>query len=334
MTDPLDDLVASLVLRPLTPDDYDALVALQRACFPGMAPWSHREYDGQMRYFPQGQLGIIADGRLVASASGLIVSAADYEGWHDWREVSGNGAIANHDPEGDTLYGIEIQVHPDLRGRRLARRLYEARKELCRRMNLARIAIGGRIPGYSAHRDTMSAREFIEAVAAGRMYDPVLTSQLANGFQLEAIIPDYLPTDEDSAGYATSLIWPNLDYVAPRAPRRRRSAVQRVRVGAVQWQMRRVASWDEFVQQAEFFVDSAAERRTDVLVFPELFSLSLLSLIDERRPAEGARALAAYAPQYVTALRDLAMKYAVNVVGGSTLVVEEESGRLLNIAYV
>ena len=55
-------------------------------------------------------------------------------------------------------------VDPDIRGRRLARRLYDARKELCRERNLARIIIGGRIPGYAdAQGKMMSAQEYVRA---------------------------------------------------------------------------------------------------------------------------------------------------------------------------
>ena len=39
-----------------------------------------------------------------------------------------------------------------MRGRRLARRLYDARKELCERLNLRSIAFGARIAGYHTYR--------------------------------------------------------------------------------------------------------------------------------------------------------------------------------------
>ena len=43
-------------------------------------------------------------------------------------------------------------VHPNYRGLKLARRLYDARKQLAREKNLMRIVVGGRIPGYAAAR--------------------------------------------------------------------------------------------------------------------------------------------------------------------------------------
>ena len=78
---------------------------------------------------------------------------------------------------GDTLYGIEIMVDPEYRGMKLSRRLYDARKQLCRERNLARIIIGGRIPGFDSHADTMSAREYIENVIDKTLHDPVRSEE-------------------------------------------------------------------------------------------------------------------------------------------------------------
>ena len=323
-----------LVLRQLTLEDYEEVIALQRRCFPDMTVWAPEAYRSQVTTFPEGQLGVFVDGHLVGSAASLIVDADEYEDWHDWRTLSDNGAIKNHDPAGDTLYGIELQVDPAQRGQRLSRRLYEARKELCRELNMARMAIGGRIPGYAAHKHEMTAREYVRQVIDKRLYDPVLTAQLANGFVLEAIIEDYLPDDEDSAGYATSLVWPNLDHVPDRSRRRQRRAVERLRVGFAQWQMGRVASWEEFADRVTFCVDVAADRRADILLFPELFSLPLLSIVEEaRRPEQGARALAAFTPRIEDLLSRLAVRYAVNIVGGSHLALQPD-GTLRNVAPV
>lgn len=309
MTTDLSDFEQRLRLRTLTVDDYDAVVALQLQCFPGMEVWPRHTWRSLVTRFPAGQLGIEAeDEGLIATCSALIVNSGDVADWYDWESVSDDGNIRNHDPDGDTLYGIEMQVAPDWRGYRLSRRLYAARKDVCRQHNLERIIIGGRIPGYREHADAMTAREYVEAVQGKRLFDPVLTSQLANGFVLKRIIADYLPSDEDSAGYATELEWPNLDH--RRARSRQLRSVHPVRVAAVQYQMRRIKSFDDFAQQAEFFIDTAGDYKADFLVFPELFTLQLLSLV-EGRPGEAARALADFTPRYLELFADMAVKYHV-----------------------
>lgn len=318
-------------LRELTLDDYDAVVALQLKCFPGMEPWTKHEWRNLVTRFPAGQLGIEAeDEGLIATCSSLIVDSGDVQDWYDWMSVSDGGNIRNHDPKGDTLYGIEMQVDPEWRGYRLSRRLYVARKDLCREHNLARIVIGGRIPGYKAHSDELSARDYVDAVMERRIYDPVLTSQLANGFVLKKLIADYLPSDEDSAGFATELEWTNLDHQRVRS--RQLRSVHPVRVAAVQYQMRRIRSFDDFAKQCEFFVDTAGDYKSDFLVFPELFTLQLLSLV-EGRPGEAARALTTFTPQYLELFSDLAVKYHVNIIGGSQFEVDDDD-TLYNTSFL
>jgi len=319
-------------IRAMCPDDFDALVTMQLRCFPGMKAWNLDQFESQLVAFNEGQIGIWLDGQLVASSACLILDYSDYTDWSNWLELSDRGYIRNHDPEGDTLYGIEIMVDPEFRGMKLARRLYELRKELCREHNLARMMIGGRIPGYADHKHEMTAREYVDRVNEKHLYDHVLTAQLANGFQLKQLINDYMPSDEDSSGWATCLEWPNLDYQASRSHRARR-AVAPVRVSLVQYKMRSVESFEAFAQQVRFFVDVASDSKSDFVLFPELFTLQLLSLLKDSRPGKAAREVAGFTDAYVTLFRDLAVRYNVNIIGGSQFTIDDDE-RLYNIAYL
>ncbi|XZE52805.1 GNAT family N-acetyltransferase [Planctomycetaceae bacterium SH139] len=305
-----------LRVRPLQLADFPAVVALQKLSFPDMQPWSREQFESQLEQFPEGQIGIECDGRLVASSSSLILSYDEQTEWHNYKKLSDSGYIRNHVPDGDTLYGIEIMVDPEYRGMRLSRRLYDERKELCRHKNLARIMIGGRIPGFHQHADEMTAREYIERVMDKSLYDPVLTAQLANGFALQGLIPNYLPSDHASRGYATFLEWKNLDYQSGLRKRYQRN-FEPVRIGAVQYQMRPVADFDEFARQAEYFVDVAGDYKCDFLLFPELFTTQLLSCIPPERPGQAARKLATFTPRYLEFFTEVAVKYDTNIIGGS-----------------
>ena len=326
----LSEFERHMRVRPLHLDDFDAVLALQLECFPGMDPWTLEHFSSQVSQFPEGQIGVEYDGELVASSASLVVDFSAYAEWHDWKQIADDGMIRNHDPEGDTLYGIEIMVSPRYRGMKLSRRIYSARKELCRRMNLQRIIIGGRIPGYGAFHAKMTPREYVEYVQFKDIYDPVLTPQLSNGFVVRGIIPGYLDEDTESRGFATHLEWTNLDYV-PDGPRQYR-AVSLVRVCAIQWQMRALDDWEDFAQQVEFYVDTASDYRSDFAVFPELFTLELLSLVEARGPGAAARQLSEYTPRYLELMTDLAVRYHVNIVGGSQFTLEDDC--LYNIAYL
>jgi predicted amidohydrolase/ribosomal protein S18 acetylase RimI-like enzyme len=326
----LKELERKVRVRALEPGDYEAVVAMQKKCFPRMEPWTAEQYASMLERFPDGQIGVEYDGRLVASSSSLIVDFDLYSEWHDWVAISGDGFIRNHNLAGDTLYGIELMVDPEFRNMKLARRLYDARKRLCRERNLRRIIVGGRVPGYAAHAATLSPQEYVDQVVSRAVHDDVLTMQLANEFVLRGLIRDYLPSDEDSGGHATFLEWTNAAYV-PDA-KRRFQLVENVRVCTVQYQMRPIASFDEFARQCEFFVDSASDYRSDFVVFPELFTTQLLSFLPAKRPAEAARKLAELTPQYLELFRKLAIEYDVNVIGGSQFTLEDDD--LYNVSYL
>lgn len=318
----------AVTIRRLRREDFADVVNLQLTCFPGMEPWTPDQFASQITTFPDGQIGVEYQGKLVASSSSLILDFALYQDWQSWEEISDNGYIRNHDPEGNTLYGIEMMVDPHARGLKLARRLYDARKQLCREMNLMRIVIGGRIPGYGRHADTMSVRDYIERVIHKNLNDPVLTKQLSNGFVLKRIIPNYLDDDE-SRGYATFLEWPNIDYVPTH---RRLITVAPVRVCVVQYQMRMIRGFEEFASQCEYFADVASDYRCDFMVFPEMVTTQLLSFIRADEPASAVRKLAEFTPRYLELFTNLAVKYNINIIGGSHFTVEDES--LYNIAYL
>jgi predicted amidohydrolase/ribosomal protein S18 acetylase RimI-like enzyme len=319
-----------IIVRQLKLSDYDGVTALQQKCFPGMKPWMKEQFESQLNIFPEGQIGVEYEGKLVASSSSLILDFALYSELHGWREISDAGYIRNHNPEGNTLYGIEIMVDPGVRGLKLARRLYEARKRLARERNLMRIILGGRIPGYAKHADKMSAREYVERVMDKVLVDPVLTTQLSNGFVLKRLIPDYLTSDAESKGYATFLEWTNIDYVPDL--KKQFVPVAPVRVCAVQYQMRRVEDFDAFAKQCEYFVDVASDYQCDFILFPEMLTTQLLSFTRAERPGLAVRKLSQYTSKYLDLFSHLAVKYNINIIGGSHFTVEDDN--LYNIAYL
>lgn len=320
----------SLELRNLTYEDYDAVCQLQLKCFPGMKTWTKEQFESQISIFQEGQICIVYQGKIVASSSSLILDFALYSDWHTWKEIADDGFIRNHNPNGNTLYGIEIMVDPEFRGLKLARRIYDARKQLARKYNLMRIILGGRIPGYSQHANEMSAKEYVEKVTNKILYDPVLTTQVSNGFVVKRIIPDYLTADQESKGYATFLEWTNLDYLPDTS--KVFVAKQSVRVCAVQYQMRLINSFKEFAKQCEYFVDVASDYKCDFILFPEIFTTQLLSFLPNLRPALAMRQLSEFTPKYLELFNQLSLKYNINIIGGSHFTIEDDV--LYNIAYL
>ncbi len=317
---------ARLTVRPLCVEDIEAVQELHRRVYPTLEPWSLQNLENHLRIFPEGQLAVELDDELVATSSSLIVNSQDLGNEHSFRDVCLEGNLVGHDPTGDMLYGIDIAVTPKHRGSKLARRIYEARKDLVARMNLRGMMFGGRMPRFHKYSSEMNAREYLAAVLRKELRDPVITAQRANGFAVRALLPGYLPKDEESRGYAVLMEWQNPSWIPAGGTRK-----NRVRVASVQYEMRPIDSFEAFATQCEFFVDTASEYRSDLVVFPELLTNQLLALVPSGSPADSARSLDAYTGRYVEFFGSLAMRYNINILAGTHLTCEEET--LYNIAY-
>jgi predicted amidohydrolase/ribosomal protein S18 acetylase RimI-like enzyme len=327
----------AVAIRRWRLEDIPAIVACQRAAYSDFLEGrllDARHFQMQFEAFPEGQfLAETADKKVIGYACSLIVILDDQSPWHSYSEVTGAGTFSTHDPSGDTLYGAEIAVHPDYRGQGVASKLYKERIKLLRRFNLRRMVAGGRIPGYQAYAGQMTPEEYIDKVVQGTLRDPALNVHLKAGYIVKGVHYDYL-SDEASLNYATYLELENPHY----RPERRKIAaspilrpVRRIRVCAAQYQMRRITSWAEFEQQVEFFVATADEYHCHFLVFPELFTAQLVSIMDPNLEGRVAfHELANYADRYLEMFIRLAKRFSIYIIGGSHPMREE--GRLVNVA--
>jgi hypothetical protein len=89
--------------------------------------------------------------------------------------------------------------------------LYDARKELAKKLNLRRILAGGRLFDYCKYSQVMSAKEYADKVIHGELNDPVLSFQLKNGFNFIKVLDNYL-LDKRSLNYASLIEWVNPSY--------------------------------------------------------------------------------------------------------------------------
>lgn len=292
--------------------------------------WEEWEIKKLLDIFPDGQICILVDGKVVGTALAIIIDASKFDDDHTYLEITGDYTFSTHTDEGDVLYGIELFIHPEFRGLRLARRLYDARKELCETLNLRSIIAGGRIPKYAEHADQLTPREYIEKVKNKELYDPVLTFQFSNDFHVRKVLKEYLPGDEESKAFATLLEWNNIYYT--KSPKLINAPKSVVRMGLVQWQMRRLNGLEELYDQIEFFIDAVSGYKCDFVLFPELFNAPLMAEFNHLGEAEAIRKLAKYTEPLREKFTEFAMAYNINIITGSMPYLEE--GHLYNVGYL
>lgn len=323
---------SAYVLRQATLQDVDAIVALNYEAYPQLAEddvvWKPEHVRSHMHHFPEGQLVVECEGEIVASASSLIVNLGrDRYREHTWAGITDNGMFYSHDPYGDTLYGADVNTHPEHRGKGLGKVLYEGRRELCKRFNLKRIVLGGRLYSYCDHAEAMTADEYAKRVEAGELSDLVLSFQLSQGFVLKKVMRNYLK-DARSLNYGTFLEWINPVY------RRKGGKARAIRVSSVQYRMRKIADFEGFAQQVAYYVDVAAGYDSDFVLFPELLTAQLMSFIKVKTPQEAIRKLTGYTAKLDRLFQGLAGKHQLSIVGGTHPVrIKDDRGeRIENIA--
>jgi GNAT superfamily N-acetyltransferase len=214
-------LSESLVVASARPDHAEQLEELQRVVFPTLADderFKAAHYRKHLELFPEGQFVGLDDQRVVAATATIRLHFDFEQTNHTFGDIIQGGWLTSHEPDGDWLYGADVGVHPAYRGRGLAHALYAARQELVWALGLKGQVTAGMMSGYGAVKDRMSAEEYYEALVSGRITDPTLSVQRRVGFELRALIPNYL-NDPVCDNYSVLIVLPaSKDVVGARRP--------------------------------------------------------------------------------------------------------------------
>lgn len=318
-------------VKPLVLEEYEDFATAMRASYPEWsgALWRKETIARLITLFPEGQLGVFVNGKLAGCALSIIVDMDKIGLDHNYNEITGNYSFNTHDPKGNVLYGIEIFIHPEHRGMRLGRRLYDARKELCERLDLRSVMFGGRIPNYHLHAETLSPKQYIQKVRNREIHDPVLSFQLANDFHVVKLLKGYMPLDGSSMEYATLMEWDNIYYQERQL---QRNETRNVRLGLVQWQMRSYRDLDDLLAQLDYFLEVVSGYESDFAVLPELFNAPLMAAHNDKSEVEAIRLLAEHTLPIRDHLVQAAVKYNVNIISGSMPLLDD--GILYNVGFL
>ncbi|PYZ91609.1 GNAT family N-acetyltransferase [Salipaludibacillus keqinensis] len=204
-------MTENITVRPYTSTDYNDLLHIQKEAFPPPFPaelwWSLEQIHAHVETFPEGAMLALWNGKVAGSATSLITTFDSSD--HSWEDIADQGYIRQtHEPNGDTLYGIDICVRPDFRGKGIAKALYEARKQLVIDLGLDRYIAGCRIPGYYRFADKLTVGQYVDRVVSGELKDLVLSFMLGQGLTPVQIIPNYVD-DNESLNYAVMVEWKN-----------------------------------------------------------------------------------------------------------------------------
>jgi predicted amidohydrolase len=109
----------------------------------------------------------------------------------------------------------------------------------------------------------------------------------------------------------------------------------RIRIGALQYLIRPINTWEEFADQVSSLVETAADYECALVVFPEYFTVQLLTLGDVKRPMrEQIRHLAAQAPRFIAMMSELAREHRICIVAGTIPMLGDDGDTVYNVCHV
>jgi ribosomal protein S18 acetylase RimI-like enzyme len=203
------------VIRNYEEKDCPGLIHVQQESFPPPFPsnlwWNTEQLHNHVTMFPEGALCIEIDGEIAGSMTGLLVDFDSKHPEHTWEEITDNGYIRNHNPNGNTLYVVDIGVSPSYRKLGLGKWLMFSMYEVVVHKGLERLLGGGRMPGYHKKESELMPEQYLEAVVKGELKDPVITFLLRCGRTPVQVVANYLE-DEESHNYGTLMEWKNPFY--------------------------------------------------------------------------------------------------------------------------
>lgn len=208
----IDNKPTEITIRNYTLDDIPQLIELQAACFPPPFPselwWNEQQLTNHVTLFPEGAITIEINGHIAASMTGLLIHTDATTPHLSWADATDNGYIRNHDSNGNTLYIVDISVHPNYRKVGLGKLMMESMYHVVIHKDIERLLGGGRIPHYHRYSHELSVHDYVEKVIQGVLFDPVLSFLLRCGRTPVELVEHYLE-DEESHHYGMLMEWRN-----------------------------------------------------------------------------------------------------------------------------
>ncbi|MCC5931868.1 MAG: GNAT family N-acetyltransferase [Cyclobacteriaceae bacterium] len=199
---------AGTVLRQTCREDVNELERLQIIVFPDLDDqerFKASHYLHHIAMFPEGQMLIENKGEIIGMTTTIRYHFDPANPKHTFAEMITGGYCYSHQPDGDWLYGLDIGIHPQYRGKGYARALYQQRFNLVKKLGLCGEVTVGMLNGYGQYKDLMPAEEYYIEVCQGKRFDPTVSVQMKAGFTPNGLIEEYV-NDPTCGNYGVLLL--------------------------------------------------------------------------------------------------------------------------------
>lgn len=218
-------------------DDLGGILSVEEEAWPKGLRASREMFECRLKTFLQGTFVAEAGGKIEGVVVTEILNSDLINHIRTWDETTDNGYIRNtHNPEGDTIYGVNLSVSPRAQ-KRVAIALLEAVGKLVIKYNLKQGLLGGRIPGFAKYFKQYCQKKDLSSVSDNEVIDYKERDKIAEeylwittshsraldseigfykrlGFKIIKLLPGYIE-DPQSLNYGVLFLWPNPFYGKP-----------------------------------------------------------------------------------------------------------------------
>lgn len=195
-------------IRKYTPADYKELLAILDDCYAGMDTeyGSEQDFATLSNLFSDGQLIAECDGRVAGVILSLPVRFDYFNAIPVMAQLYDPAQFSVMSKDADSLFALEILVKNGYKRRGIGRSMNKAITEVLSAHGLKAFIGVSRLPGYAAHKDKLTAEEYISKVVSKEIEDPSLSYNCSNNMLPARAIAGYYPPDVQSAGYGALVI--------------------------------------------------------------------------------------------------------------------------------
>ena len=201
----------TITYTTITQELAQPVVDLLRICFPQMRPrdqYSSQEMADMADIFPEGTIVALDGEKVVGMGTGIFVDL-DLDNLPPTEDdLLYTDGLSRHTPTGAYYFGSDLAVHPDYRGRQIGRNIYIRRKAVVTKYHKKGFVAAAVLPGYEHLQTQMSAHDYVNKVVAGELFDPTLSMQMRNGFQVLDVLHHFIVYPR-SDHWCALIFWPN-----------------------------------------------------------------------------------------------------------------------------
>lgn len=202
-------------IRQAKIEDIPQILEVEKATWGEEKAATKEMFESRIKTFPEGTLVAIFGNKIVGVIATEIVNYNPKEKVLTWYEVTDNGYIRKtHNPKGDSLYGVDLSIHPLYQNKGIGKKLMIAVGKLAIKYNLKRGFLGARVLNYHKYANRIKIKDYVRITKEKKgdiPPDPELIFYHKLGLKILKIIPNYFK-DPESLNYGVLFVWNNPFY--------------------------------------------------------------------------------------------------------------------------